>query len=98
MPKPVTMILLLRVTVTGEHKHCLRHIRGKLCNAEPVINPVRTDKKPCCGARGRTRTGTVVYYRGILSPLRLPDSATRAGKMEAEAGIEPASKALQASA
>ncbi len=35
--------------------------------------------------------------RGILSPLRLPNSATRA-ICEAEVGIEPAYTALQAAA
>ena len=34
--------------------------------------------KSYSGARGRTRTGTGRKPRGILSPLRLPNSATRA--------------------
>ena len=49
------------------------------------------------GARGRTRTGTRVKSRGILSPLCLPISPP-GQRVEAEAGIEPAYKALQASA
>jgi hypothetical protein len=52
------------------------------------------------GAQGRSRTGTGFKPRGILSPLRLPISPPGQMKtcLEAEAGIEPASAALQAAA
>ena len=52
------------------------------------------------GARGRSRTGTGVASRGILSPLRLPipPPGQTLKKLEAGVGIEPASTALQAAA
>ena len=52
------------------------------------------------GAEGRTRTGTVVTYRRILSPVCLPIPPPRLGSnsMEAAPGFEPGVKVLQTSA
>jgi hypothetical protein len=45
------------------------------------------------GAEGRTRTGTVVTYRRILSPVRLPIPPPR-HMMERKTGLEPATPTL----
>jgi hypothetical protein len=49
-------------------------------------------------AEGRTRTGTVVTYPRILSPVRLPIPPPRQKKMKAATGFEPVIKVLQTSA
>jgi hypothetical protein len=47
------------------------------------------------GAEDRSRTGTVVTYRRILSPVRLPIPPPRQEKkMERKTGFEPATPTL----
>ena len=51
------------------------------------------------GAEDRNRTGTVVTYRRILSPVRLPVPPPRRGigqiiKLERKTGVEPATSTL----
>ncbi len=46
------------------------------------------------GAEDRNRTGTVVTYRRILSPVRLPVPPPRQGYLERKTGFEPATPTL----
>jgi hypothetical protein len=46
------------------------------------------------GAEDRNRTGTVVTYRRILSPVRLPVPPPRQNLLERKTGFEPATPTL----
>jgi hypothetical protein len=54
---------------------------------------LRAHYENCNGAEDRNRTGTVVTYRRILSPVRLPVPPPR-HKLERKTGFEPATPTL----
>ena len=62
-----------------------------------LVIQIKEDYFACAknlGAEDRNRTGTVVTYRRILSPVRLPVPPPRQNLLERKTGFEPATPTL----